>query len=156
MYYNGLRTQHFVLCKEIVLFQSIRRLHCNFQNHKNFPLFFFFFFNFQPDISTYHSNLVPVLIEFMERAITSLQTHPQEKTGITKIFYALETFCEHLGTGLVPYLSTLMEKLFCAISMSTVSGKSCDCHVIISIQLEDLSFILNIQWEIMQFYKKIM
>ena len=76
--------------------------------------------HFQPDISKYHSNLVPILIQFMDVAINALQAHPQEKTGVTKIFYALETFCEHLESGLVPYLPTLMDKLFSAIFTTNV------------------------------------
>lgn len=74
----------------------------------------------QPDISKFHSKLVPVLIQFMDAAIISIQTRPQEKTGMTKIFYALETFCEHLGSDLILYLPTLMEKLFCAITTTNV------------------------------------
>ena len=74
----------------------------------------------QPEISQYHSNLMPVLVQFMDEAILSLQARPQEKTGVTKIFYALETFCEHLGEDLIVYLPTLMEKLFYAITTTNV------------------------------------
>ena len=52
----------------------------------------------------------------------SFQATSQEKSGITKIFYALETFCEHLGRELAPYLPNLMEKLFNAVNSTNVSS----------------------------------
>lgn len=63
----------------------------------------------QPDITQFSSELLPALFQFLEQA---LSTSGCDKTSLTKTFYALETFCEHLGTQLLPYLPGLMEKLF--------------------------------------------
>ncbi len=69
-----------------------------------------------------------MLLQFLDSAIAAFRSGSHEKSGITKIFYALETFCEHLGQGLAPYLTSLMEKLFTAITTTNASAKSCDCH----------------------------
>ncbi len=70
---------------------------------------------------------MPVLFQFLDTAIAS-DTHFQS-SSITKIFYALESFIEHLGAGLDPYLPMLMEKLFVALSLTKVreSGWACVC-----------------------------
>jgi len=54
-------------------------------------------------------------------AISSEQAGGKESSSITKIFYALESFIEQLGShSMEPYLPTLMEKLFLALSVSKV------------------------------------
>ncbi|XP_063971757.1 importin-4-like isoform X1 [Lytechinus pictus] len=63
----------------------------------------------QPEISRYHNQLLPLLFGYL--AQTSSQNAEQRPKGITRIYYALEMFCENLGTELVPYLPTLMEHL---------------------------------------------
>lgn len=35
--------------------------------------------------------------------------------SLDRLFYALETFCENLEEGLIPYLPTLMERLFVSL-----------------------------------------
>jgi hypothetical protein len=71
----------------------------------------------QPQIAEYSGELLPVLFQFVDHA---LQSPHQEASALTKIFYALETFCEQLGPKLVPYLPVLMEKLFVALSSPDV------------------------------------
>ncbi|CAI7993545.1 Importin-4 [Geodia barretti] len=71
----------------------------------------------QPQIAEYSGELLPVLFQFVDHA---LQSPLQEASALTKIFYALETFCEQLGPKLVPYLPVLMEKLFVALSSPDV------------------------------------
>lgn len=81
----------------------------------------------QPDISKFHAELFPILFQFLDTAIAAFQPGViRGKSGITKIFYALETFCEHLGEGLAPYLAVLMQKLFGAIANTSVSVQPCD------------------------------
>lgn len=65
---------------------------------------------------------MPVLFQFMDNAITAQQQQLQAHTGtgLTKIFYALETFGTHLGAGLLPYLDQLMDKLFLILSVTCV------------------------------------
>lgn len=67
---------------------------------------------------------MPVLFQFMDIAIQQLQQqHRQQShstTGLTKIFYAIETFGTQLGTGLLPYLDQLMQKLFFILSVTQV------------------------------------
>lgn len=38
-----------------------------------------------------------------------------ESPSLDRLFYALETFCENLDDGLMPYLPTLMDRLFVAL-----------------------------------------
>ena len=68
---------------------------------------------------------MPVLFQFMDTAIQQLQQqHHQQvahsKTGLTKIFYAIETFGTQLGDGLLSYLDQLMQKLFLILSVTHV------------------------------------
>ncbi|KAL5466681.1 hypothetical protein EMCRGX_G030825 [Ephydatia muelleri] len=69
----------------------------------------------QPEISQYSADLLPILFQFVDHALVS--SH-EENSYLTKIFYALETFCEQLGPGLTPYLPVLMDKLFMAVAPS--------------------------------------
>ena len=73
----------------------------------------------QPEISEYSGQLMPVLFQFLDQAISSEQ-QAKQSSSITKIFYALESFIEQLGCGLDPYLPTLMDKLFLALSLTKV------------------------------------
>ncbi len=66
---------------------------------------------------------MPVLFQFLDTAIAS-DTH-FKSSSITKIFYALESFIEQLGTGLDPYLPMLMDKLFLALSLTKVREGVC-------------------------------
>uniref|UniRef100_A0A1A7XB36 Importin 4 n=1 Tax=Iconisemion striatum TaxID=60296 RepID=A0A1A7XB36_9TELE len=64
----------------------------------------------QPEISTYCSELMPLLLGY----ISSLN---EAKVGhVTKAFYALENFMENLGADIEPYLPTLMETMLSALS----------------------------------------
>ncbi|XP_072169720.1 importin-4-like isoform X2 [Diadema setosum] len=62
----------------------------------------------QPEISRYHNQLLPLLFSFLPH-MSSQNTDQKPKN--LRIYYALETFCENLGTELVPYLPTLMGHL---------------------------------------------
>ncbi len=71
---------------------------------------------------------MPVLFQFLDTAIAS--DTQVKSSSITKIFYALESFIEQLGTGLDPYLPMLMDKLFLALSLTKAreGGRSlCVC-----------------------------
>lgn len=64
----------------------------------------------QPEVSTYCSELMPLLLGYL----SSLN---QAKVGhVTKAFYALENFMENLGAGIEPYLPTLMETMLSALN----------------------------------------
>ena len=72
---------------------------------------------------------MPVMFQFMDTAIAEQQHELQQqkqfgnRAGLTKIFYAIETFGTQLGTGLLPYLDQLIEKLFLLLSVTNV----CTC-----------------------------
>ncbi|KAF7274386.1 importin-4-like [Rhynchophorus ferrugineus] len=68
----------------------------------------------QPDISHYAAELLPVLFEFLGQVMQQMQMK-QESPSFDRLFYALETFCENLEDRLMPYLPTLMERLFAAL-----------------------------------------
>uniref|UniRef100_A0AAX7VJ89 TOG domain-containing protein n=1 Tax=Astatotilapia calliptera TaxID=8154 RepID=A0AAX7VJ89_ASTCA len=64
----------------------------------------------QPEVSTYCSELMPLLLGYL----SSLN---QAKVGhVTKAFYALENFMENLGADIEPYLPTLMETMLSALN----------------------------------------
>lgn len=74
----------------------------------------------------------------MDTAIAEQQQQQQQqqqlqfgnRAGLTKIFYAIETFGAQLGAGLVPYLDQLMEKLFLLLSITNVCRFTC-IHVLL-------------------------
>ncbi|XP_063239917.1 importin-4-like [Bacillus rossius redtenbacheri] len=70
----------------------------------------------QPDISQFASELLPVLFDYLDQLCSQLQKSGKEPAGADRMFYALEMFCENLGDELLPYLPTLMERLFTALS----------------------------------------
>nr|CAD7462078.1 unnamed protein product [Timema tahoe] len=70
----------------------------------------------QPEISHYASELLPVLFDYLSQLCSQLQNNGKEPPGVDRMFYALEMFCENLGDGLLPYLPTLMERIFTALS----------------------------------------
>ena len=53
-----------------------------------------FLFVFQPDISQFSSHILPLLFNYLGQAVDSGEGDP---SGITRTYYALETFCENLG-----------------------------------------------------------
>ncbi|TRY65944.1 hypothetical protein DNTS_012348 [Danionella cerebrum] len=64
----------------------------------------------QPDVSKFHSELMPLLHGYLSAV-------HQSKTGhMTKAFYALENFLENLGQEIEPYLPTLMETMLSALN----------------------------------------
>uniref|UniRef100_A0AAR2LTR8 TOG domain-containing protein n=1 Tax=Pygocentrus nattereri TaxID=42514 RepID=A0AAR2LTR8_PYGNA len=63
----------------------------------------------QPDVSKYHTELMPLLLGYM----SSLN---EAKIGhVTKAFYALENFLENLDDDIESYLPTLMETMLSAL-----------------------------------------
>lgn len=66
----------------------------------------------QPDISQYSSELLPVLFEYLGQVCAHIKQEKKEPPSVSRMFYALEMFCENLNDSLLPYLPTLMERLF--------------------------------------------
>ncbi|XP_017888011.1 importin-4-like [Ceratina calcarata] len=66
----------------------------------------------QPDISQYSSDLLPVLFEYLSNISTYVRPNKKDPPFVDRMFYALVVFCENLNENLLPYLPTLMEKLF--------------------------------------------
>lgn len=71
---------------------------------------------FQPEISKYASDLLPVLFECLAQVLKQMETERKDPPSLDRLFYALETFCENLEDGLMPYLPTLMERLFVSLA----------------------------------------
>ncbi|XP_071823751.1 importin-4-like [Apostichopus japonicus] len=76
-----------------------------------------FSYHMQPDISKFHSELVPLLLNYLSQAVQD----PVEsnRKGLSRIYYALEMFCENLGKDLVPYLPTVMKQLLETLQTGT-------------------------------------
>ncbi|XP_076355100.1 importin-4-like isoform X1 [Tachypleus tridentatus] len=72
----------------------------------------------QPDISKFASDLLPLLFNFLSQLSQQLQHGGKDPTSLSKIFYALESFCENLEEGLVPYLPQLMTHLLTFLTTS--------------------------------------
>lgn len=53
----------------------------------------------QPEITTFASELLPLLFQYLSKASQEAEKNPR---GLTKSYYALETFCENLGTNIYP------------------------------------------------------
>ncbi|XP_066592125.1 importin-4-like [Prorops nasuta] len=66
----------------------------------------------QPEISQYSSELLPVLFEYLGRICNHITQEKKEPPSVDRMFYALEIFCENLNESLLPYLPTLMDRLF--------------------------------------------
>ncbi|XP_050512029.1 importin-4 [Diabrotica virgifera virgifera] len=69
----------------------------------------------QPEISQYSSELLPVLFECLRQIFVQMAAERKDPPSLDRLFYALETFCENLDEGLVPYLPTLMTRIFEAL-----------------------------------------
>ncbi len=52
------------------------------------------YFSFQPDISEYSTELLPLLFKFMSKAEAEGDKDPR---ALVNSYYALEQFCENLG-----------------------------------------------------------
>lgn len=66
----------------------------------------------QPEISEYSCQLLPVLFEYLSQICSYIKQENKEPPSINRMFYALEVFCENLNESLLPYLPTLMQRLF--------------------------------------------
>lgn len=84
----------------------------------------------QPDISKYCADVLPLLLEHI--------VHPSERakernSNVTRIYYALETFCENLGADLyfliasviILFTSTLLCRHHLRFSSSKVQAWKC-------------------------------
>jgi len=72
--------------------------------------------NIQPEISNYAGDILPVLFQYLDSAFASLQPGVKESSSVSRIFYALDTFCENLEDKLVPHLPALMERALASLS----------------------------------------
>ncbi|XP_018320441.1 importin-4 isoform X2 [Agrilus planipennis] len=70
----------------------------------------------QPEISKYASELLPVLFQYLSQIYAHMENDKTEPPSLNRMFYALETFCENLDDGLLPYLPTLMERMLTALN----------------------------------------
>jgi len=66
----------------------------------------------QPDISRYSSELLPLLFNYLDQVCIYIKQTKQEPHSLSRMFYALEMFCQNLDDSLLPYLPTLMNRLF--------------------------------------------
>merc|ERR1740129_2221214 len=64
----------------------------------------------QPEISNYAGEILPILLEYLDKAFASIQPGGKDPPSVARIFYALETFCENLEEKLVPHLPAIMQR----------------------------------------------
>jgi len=70
----------------------------------------------QPEISNHAPEILPVLLEYLDTAMAALSPGQKAPGTISRIFYALETFCENLEMKLVPHLELIMTRATQAMS----------------------------------------
>lgn len=73
----------------------------------------------QPDISTFSSELLPILFEQLQRIYN--ESKANQPASSNHMFYALEEFCENLELEILPYLPTLIDRLFNILMDQNVS-----------------------------------
>ncbi|XP_076170729.1 importin-4 [Ptiloglossa arizonensis] len=73
----------------------------------------------QPEISQYSFELLPVLFEYLGQICAHIKQEKKAPPSVDRMFYALEMFCENLNESLLPYLPTLMERLFEILNADT-------------------------------------
>lgn len=56
-----------------------------------------------------------MLFECLGQVLKQMEVEKKDPPSLDRLFYALETFCENLEDGLMPYLPTLMERLIVAL-----------------------------------------
>lgn len=65
----------------------------------------------QPEISNHAPDILPVLLQYLDRALDSQAPGASSAPAtVSRIFYALETFCENLELKLVPHLEHIMTR----------------------------------------------
>jgi len=70
----------------------------------------------QPEISNYAGEILPVLFQYLDSAFASFKPGEKESSSVSRIFYALDTFCENLEEKLLPYLGELMQRALSSLS----------------------------------------
>ncbi|XP_033160638.1 importin-4 [Drosophila mauritiana] len=66
----------------------------------------------QPTICKFAPQILPVLFDYLSQLVMELKIGTPNPKHMDRMFYALETFCENLDEEIVPYLPTLMDRLF--------------------------------------------
>jgi hypothetical protein len=64
----------------------------------------------QPEISNHSPDILPVLLDYLDHALSSITLGGKDPSTVSRIFYALETFCESLEMNLVPHLLLIMSR----------------------------------------------
>ena len=65
----------------------------------------------QPEISNHAPDILPVLLQYLDRALDSQAPGASSAPAtVSRIFYALETFCENLELKLIPHLEHIMTR----------------------------------------------
>ena len=64
----------------------------------------------QPEVSNHAPEILPVLLDHLDHSFQQLKPGEKESSTLSRIFYALETFCENLEEKLVPHLELIMTK----------------------------------------------
>jgi len=88
----------------------------------------------QPEISNHAPEILPVLLEYLDQAFASLTPGGKDPSTISRIFYALESFCENLESKLVPHLELIMTR-----ATSVLQGGT--AHFSVRIQELSLSLV---------------
>merc|ERR550519_326920 len=69
----------------------------------------------QPEISNHAKDILPVLLEYLDQSFSNLKPGEKEPSTLSRIFYALETFCENLEEKLIPHLELIMTRAITAL-----------------------------------------
>jgi len=70
----------------------------------------------QPEISNHAPEILPVLLDYLDKALGSFTPGGKDPSTVSRIFYALETFCENLELKLIPHLDLIMSRAIKALA----------------------------------------
>jgi len=65
----------------------------------------------QPEISNHAADILPVLLDYLDQAFASMTPGGEDPSTVSRIYYALESFCENLEKKLNPHLEAIMPRI---------------------------------------------
>uniref|UniRef100_A0A6A7G1S5 Importin-4-like n=1 Tax=Hirondellea gigas TaxID=1518452 RepID=A0A6A7G1S5_9CRUS len=76
----------------------------------------------QPDISTYHQQLLPIIFTYLSQICTASKNGSPDPPGSSRLFYAVEVFCENMEQeDLLPHLQPLLQHVLAILQVEQTS-----------------------------------
>lgn len=76
----------------------------------------------QPDISRYHQQVLPIIFTYLTQVCESSKNGTSDPPGASRIFYAVEVFCENMEQeDLLPHLQELLHHVLAILQVEQTS-----------------------------------